>query len=334
MFRISWRFLLHTWVVAALSAVPFKAEALELSFPVACSLGRDCFIQNYPDVDPSSDAADFTCGESTYNGHSGTDIRLLSTTEVVRGVAVLASAAGKVHAVRDGMRDRIVTEGDRHTVSGRECGNGVLIDHEGGWQTQYCHLRAGSVLVESGSSVERGQPIGQIGYSGDAQFAHLHFTVRLDEEVMDPFTGAPLSGDCGQSTDKSLWRRDAESALAYRGGEIIELGFTNVPVNTAGLEAPQHDFALPSRDGPALIFFARSINLQMGDRQTLTLRGPSGLFAELEEKPLEHHKAVYVAYVGKRTPAGGWPAGTYVGEAKVVRGGRTVIRRSMKVTLD
>ena len=33
-------------------------------------------------------------------------------------------------------------------TAGRNCGNGVTLDHGDGWQTQYCHMRRGSVAVK------------------------------------------------------------------------------------------------------------------------------------------------------------------------------------------
>ena len=35
------------------------ASAIELELPVACEVGRTCFIQNYVDADPSAAAKDW-----------------------------------------------------------------------------------------------------------------------------------------------------------------------------------------------------------------------------------------------------------------------------------
>jgi D-3-phosphoglycerate dehydrogenase len=53
--------------------------------------------------------------------------------------------------------------GLRGEIAGRECGNGVVIAHEDGWETQYCHMRRGSVAVQPGERVARGQTLGLVG---------------------------------------------------------------------------------------------------------------------------------------------------------------------------
>src|SRR4029078_3898068 len=110
------------------------------------------------------------CGSATQNGHKGTDFRILSAGGASKSGAVLGAADGTVKAVRDGMPDMLVKGGNEDSVKDRECGNGVLLDHGQSWETQYCHMLRGSVQVHPGDQVHRGQTLGNIGYSGLAQF--------------------------------------------------------------------------------------------------------------------------------------------------------------------
>ena len=55
---------------------PFVAQAFSLTWPVRCTLGKDCFVQNYVDHDATAGWSDFSCGALSYNAHDGTDIRL------------------------------------------------------------------------------------------------------------------------------------------------------------------------------------------------------------------------------------------------------------------
>src|SRR5690349_18495177 len=76
-----------------------------LRWPVACEIGRTCEVQHYVDHDRGPGVADYRCGHRTNDKHDGTDIRLVDTALQKAGVDVLAVAAGRVIAVRDGVAD-------------------------------------------------------------------------------------------------------------------------------------------------------------------------------------------------------------------------------------
>jgi murein DD-endopeptidase MepM/ murein hydrolase activator NlpD len=63
-------------------------------------------------------------------------------------------------------------------------GNYVVIRHAGEEYSQYLHLKPGSVRVKAGDPVRRGQPIGQIGHSGNSTEPHLHFQLTDGPEPM------------------------------------------------------------------------------------------------------------------------------------------------------
>lgn len=143
-----------------------EASDIRLAWPVDCTLGQDCHIQQYVDHDTSKGARDFTCNGLSYDGHKGTDIALPSLRAMQDGVDVYAAASGVVIGRRDGMTDQYLTDRNRNTIKGRECGNAVTLRHADGWQTQYCHLKQGSVTVHKGDKVRVGRKLGQIGLSG------------------------------------------------------------------------------------------------------------------------------------------------------------------------
>ncbi len=119
-----------------------------LSLPLACQPHKTCFIQTYVDIDPGKGVKDYMCGSATYDQHSGVDFRLLSAAAATKTpFPVLASADGTVKGVRDGVEDVLFKKEKPQDVAGRECGNGVILDHGDGWETQYCHMRKGSVGV-------------------------------------------------------------------------------------------------------------------------------------------------------------------------------------------
>jgi murein DD-endopeptidase MepM/ murein hydrolase activator NlpD len=59
----------------------------------------------------------------------------------------------------------------------------LIIDHGDGLETWYSHLKG--TLLQSGI-VERGDPIGEMGSTGNSSGPHVHFEVRVNGERVDP----------------------------------------------------------------------------------------------------------------------------------------------------
>ena len=310
------------------------ADPLQLGLPVACDLGRTCFIQSYVDIDPGPAVQDFACGAATYADHDGTDFRLLSAREAAADVAVLAAAAGTVKGVRDGMQDRLANAESRSLVANRECGNGIVIDHGAGWETQYCHMQSGSVKVAVGDRVDKGTVLGAVGYSGLAEFAHLHLTVRRDGKAVDPFTGAERNASCQRdpAANPGLWDDTVRAAYRYANGEIIAAGFSSTLPDLKQAEV-DGGIAPPTATSAQLVFVARMINLKAGDIVMLNVEGPGSFAARSESKPLDRNKATWIAYAGKRLKQTAWSPGTYAGTVRVVRNGTTVMEAARSWTL-
>ncbi len=68
-------------------------------------------------------------------------------------------------------------------------GNTIIVDHGNGYATLYAHQS--SFEVKEGDYVETGQHIGNVGSTGLSTGPHLHFEVRLDGTVIDPFSLLP-----------------------------------------------------------------------------------------------------------------------------------------------
>lgn len=320
----------------AFAPIPSHAGQPSLSLPVACELGSSCFLQSYVDHDPGPGRLDFACGKATYNGHKGTDFRLKSTADVLTSVPVLAAADGRVKGVRDGMVDIFASDGGRAPLKGRECGNGLVIDHGDGWETQYCHLKRGSLRVRPGQSVKRGQHIGSIGYSGLTDFVHLHLSVRHNNDVVDPFLYPMPPGDrsCRSSSysAQGLWEDSLRGKLGYRDGQLISAGFVTDVVSTHLLEKDE-TAPSPDRGSAKLLFYVRAINLREGDRIRLGVVGPDGVLARSSTKPIKRPQATYVAYTGKKLTAVRWAAGMYRGVGEVVRDGAVISRMQDKLSI-
>ena len=112
--------------------------------------------------------ADFGPGIHPLTGrwyiHKGIDIAWLRGTEVV------ATANGKVQRV---------------AYEASNLGHFVVIKHKYGFVTVYGHLNQ-KPLVTPGQQVERGALVGYLGSTGISTGPHLHYEVRIAEQVVNP----------------------------------------------------------------------------------------------------------------------------------------------------
>ena len=60
----------------------------------------------------------------------------------------------------------------------------VVLDLGDGQFAYYAHLKPSSVRVKAGDRVRRGDPLAEIGNSGDARWPHLHFQVTLGPHIL------------------------------------------------------------------------------------------------------------------------------------------------------
>ncbi len=299
--------------LTVLCATPVVAQSISLAPPLQCEIGETCFIQQYVDHDPGPGREDFACGTQANDGHKGTDFRVATWSEMRAGVDVLATASGTVRATREGMADIPSNTPGAPNIEGRECGNAVVIDHAGGWQTTYCHLKEGSVSVRSGETVETGDRLGQIGASGSTHFPHIHLTLRKDGEVVDPFRPDPAR-DCSAIPSDTLWT----DLPTLEFGGLLGAGF-----ETAVPEFDDIKDGLPSLDtltpnAPALVIWAYLYATRTGDTLRLSIKGPEGWRYDNEET-FDKGQAQLFRAGGRRQPKGGFPEGDYIASITLIR---------------
>ncbi len=65
-------------------------------------------------------------------------------------------------------------------------GNWIVLQHPGGIQTVYGHMRRDELLIGPTAHVKAGQLIARVGSEGESTGPHLHFEVRVDNVRVDP----------------------------------------------------------------------------------------------------------------------------------------------------
>lgn len=308
-----------------LSSQSFAAnEPPKFILPLDCEIGTHCFVQNYVDQAFGPAVEDHACGRLSYDGHKGTDIRVADLVVMNKGVSVLAAADGRIKATRDGMPDRDFRDAGPEEVRDRECGNGVIIDHGGGWQSKYCHMRRGSILTPNGHFVVAGQKLGLIGLSGKTSFPHLHFEVTRDGKYVDPFTGLhqrkTVSCNVSQGIG-TLWKPSVLAALNYKTSGVISSGFATRKPDIKKIERGEFKKLKASVEVPVLLFWIQIYGMQTGDKSETIVNLPDGSVLAGNRKIHEGtHKAQWYTFIGKRRPKSGtWPVGTYKGRYRLTR---------------
>ncbi|MDP8220809.1 MAG: M23 family metallopeptidase [Candidatus Stygibacter frigidus] len=114
-----------------------------------------------PDLNPLS--SEMVISQKFSDKHPGIDLAAPQGTEVK------ASAAGKIE----------VFEQDDYF------GNLIIIEHFNGYYTFYGHLD--QVFAVTGNFAEKGEVIGTVGSTGFSTGPHLHFSIRYNDNFIDPF---------------------------------------------------------------------------------------------------------------------------------------------------
>ena len=123
---------------------------------------------------------------------------------------VVAHTEGKVIILQDGYNN---VKGSTGNAS---YGNFVKIEHKNGYATLYAHMQKG-LLVKNGEFVKKGQRLGYMSDSGNANGGHLHFEVWKDGVRINPT----------EDLDKGLFTETTEKSIEELAREVIEGKYGN-----------------------------------------------------------------------------------------------------------
>ncbi|MBR1224209.1 M23 family metallopeptidase [Bradyrhizobium sp. AUGA SZCCT0176] len=334
LYRLAFTIAVSIIGYGSLPSVAVSEEQMRLGLPVNCKMGLDCFVQQMPDIDPGQATLDPLCGQATYQGHTGWDIRLRTLSDIARDVPVISVADGTVSRIRDGIPDQIFdAANDRHDLHDMACGNGIIIDHQGGLSSQYCHLKTGSLAVRSGMFVRKGERIGSIGSSGVAEFPHVHLSVRQDGKLVEPLTGKALRSEspvCGDLSG-SLFDAASKRALVQAPVTILDVGLANAPPELGNLVRSGGP-PLATGGGNSTIAWVWAINVDQGSRFRIKLVGPGETtLIDHATTELPRRKANYLAYVGRKA---GVKAGTYLLSVEITDGEKRITSNIRSFTVS
>jgi hypothetical protein len=95
------------------------------------------------------------------------------------GQRVLSATNGRVVSVAKNFENKIPNHLDLDPPKRFEdyMGNHVIVAIGGGKYAMYAHLKPGSVLVHEGQRLRAGQPLAQLGNTGNTDGPHLHFQI-------------------------------------------------------------------------------------------------------------------------------------------------------------
>jgi lipoprotein NlpD len=184
-----WR--ISRWYEVDMGAV---AKANRIADPTRIQAGQRLWIPSRKLAPVSARAPTRSPGAIQPRGRAGTNrfiwpIKGTLTSRFGRrkfthhdGIDIAAREGTPVRAVEAG---RVVHSGNK--LSGY--GNLIIIKHAGSLASVYAHNRRN--LVRVGQFVDKGDVIAEVGHTGRASAAHLHFEVRRKGKPEDPMRYLP-----------------------------------------------------------------------------------------------------------------------------------------------
>lgn len=122
------------------------------------------------------------------------------------GQNVFAVADATVTSAKDGLPDNIPRTAAGFSTAvpltmENVAGNAIVLNLGDGQFAYYAHLKPGSVRVQAGDRVRRGDLLAQIGNSGDSRWPHLHFQVATGPDILAS-EGIPFLIDSYRARDE------------------------------------------------------------------------------------------------------------------------------------
>lgn len=295
-------------LIFIVGACAYAQQEFQLQFPVKCSINKDCWVLNYVDNDSTGNWHDYNDGRQTYDGHRGTDIAIKNITKMKQGVNVVAAVNGYVIATRDGVPDRNALAEDLNQLQDIGCGNRVAIKHSGGWITDYCHMKNGSIKVKKGDYVSAGQTIGQIGMSGLSEFPHLHLNFQQGNHFFDPFTGHE---QYSKIYKHPLWSSNILKQLSYKPKIIYNIGVSPEIPSLLDVREEKYKSNQINSISPMIMIWVDAMHVEVNDIIYILIKNPDGTTFLSQKIVVDKANAKKLFYIGRKNSANKFQKGDY-----------------------
>lgn len=313
----------HLLALIPLFLTPIEAYSIEFKSPINCEVGKTCFVISTPDLDATENSVyNGFCGNNTVDQQQGTFFALPNAAALAQDIEIIAVADGKVMAALDGAEDRIQSEVAANDVpDNKACGNAIMIEHEDGWVTRYCHLKKGSIIAQPGTIVEAGNPIALAGASGRTSHPGLAFAVFKNGQISDPFTTRTRMEQCGPAY-ASLW---AKKETTLRGLQqtlaVLDMGATLAPVSVGDIKLSTDKLYMTTgkQESEDIYVWANLASLAKNDKVEVVLKNDKGLRLAGTEQIFQGKHLTLARIWRFPRSAALWSTGDYTAEITLTR---------------
>lgn len=171
-------------------------------------------------------------------------------------------------------------------------------------------------MVAVGDQVQAGDPLGQVGLSGETQFPHVHLNLFRDGAAIDPFDGQPVTQVCGEG-GASLWE---DASVGYEPLALLsaELGGSVPDQDQVWLGGADQGLSVNAQ---AMVLTGKALGARAGDRWRFQIWAPDGAVFYDGTSEIDKDQQFVFRYGGRKAPDGGLVPGQWRGTITVTRNG-------------
>ena len=174
--------------IEVISGFSSDEKGIDLAFPLKegfIGQGGNSVLINYHHSDPTSQQYALDIGKLNSWGITTKGLFPGDINEYeIYGDTIFSPCAGKIVQMKDGLDNLPIGERDNLNPAG----NHIILEYENNLILM-AHMMKNSLMVTTGDSVKRGQPIARVGNSGRTIHPHLHIHAIAGTDTSKIITG-------------------------------------------------------------------------------------------------------------------------------------------------